>query len=178
MGFCCDQIVNVEVVLAEGRIVNANKDENSDLWRALKGASAGNFGVATRFDIKTLPYDGLWAGMLVSEASPENTKLHVATMKRFADDSEKFPDSSYIVLWNYVRDFSSPFGLSLESSDIWIMSYCSRGIHFWQMLTRICHRSPPHSRTLTSPASQPIRKGLKNHQNWSNFSPFRPSSRI
>jgi len=101
VGFCCDQIINAEVVLADGRVINANKDEHSDLWKSLKGASAGNFGIVTRFDLKALPYDGLWAGMLLSQASEENTVAHVSAIKNFTDDSEEFPDSSYIVLWNY-----------------------------------------------------------------------------
>ncbi|KAH7224441.1 hypothetical protein B0J15DRAFT_518487 [Fusarium solani] len=48
-GFDCDLVDNFEVVLADGRIANANKDSNSDLWKALKGGSA-NFGIVTRFD--------------------------------------------------------------------------------------------------------------------------------
>ncbi|KAK0367429.1 FAD binding domain-containing protein, partial [Colletotrichum limetticola] len=46
-GFACDNVVNFEVVLANGTIVNANAYENSGLWRALKGGS-GNFGFVTR----------------------------------------------------------------------------------------------------------------------------------
>lgn len=101
VGFCCDQIINAEVVLADGSVVNANAHENEDLWRALKGVNASNFGIVTRFDLKTLPWDGLWAGMLVSEASPENSAKHVAAMRDFVEGSEELPDSSYIVLWNY-----------------------------------------------------------------------------
>ncbi|KAH8819337.1 FAD linked oxidase [Xylogone sp. PMI_703] len=101
VGFCCDQIVNMEIVLADGRVVNANENENRDLWTALKGSSAGNFGIVTRFDVKILPWDGLWGGMLVSEASKDRTTDHVAAMKNFTDNAERFPDSSYIVLWNY-----------------------------------------------------------------------------
>ncbi|KAK8139408.1 hypothetical protein PG984_002788 [Apiospora sp. TS-2023a] len=101
IGFCCDQVVNAEVVLADGRVVDANADENADLWRALKGASGGNFGIVTRFDVRALPNEGLWAGMLLSEANSQNSADHVAAMKKFTDDSERFPDSSYIVLWNY-----------------------------------------------------------------------------
>lgn len=48
-GFACDNVGNFEVVLADGSIVNANAEENSDLWRSLKGAS-GNFGFVTRID--------------------------------------------------------------------------------------------------------------------------------
>ncbi|KAF9890061.1 hypothetical protein FE257_006741 [Aspergillus nanangensis] len=36
-GFGCDQVLNFEVVLADGRIVNANKTTNPALFHALKG---------------------------------------------------------------------------------------------------------------------------------------------
>lgn len=36
-GFICDNVVNFEVVLASGKVVNANAKENTDLWRALRG---------------------------------------------------------------------------------------------------------------------------------------------
>lgn len=49
-GFACDNVVNFEVVLANGTIVNANAHENAGLWRALKGGS-GNFGFVTRVDV-------------------------------------------------------------------------------------------------------------------------------
>lgn len=48
-GFAADNIRNFEVVLGNGSIVNANADENADLWKALKGGS-GNFGFVTRLD--------------------------------------------------------------------------------------------------------------------------------
>lgn len=51
-GFACDNVINFEVVLASGDIVNANAHENPDLWFALKGGS-NNFGVVTRFDLRT-----------------------------------------------------------------------------------------------------------------------------
>lgn len=101
VGFGCDQLVRAEVVLADGQVVVASRDDHAGLWRALKGASAGNFGVVTRFDLRVLPFEGLWAGMLVSEASPARTDDHVAAMKAFTDASERHPNSSYIVLWNY-----------------------------------------------------------------------------
>jgi FAD/FMN-containing dehydrogenase len=36
-GFICDNIVNFEVVVASGEILNANAQENQDLWVALRG---------------------------------------------------------------------------------------------------------------------------------------------
>ena len=49
-GFSCDDVINYEVVLGDGTVVNANKRENPRLWKALKGGGS-NFGIVTRFDI-------------------------------------------------------------------------------------------------------------------------------
>lgn len=77
------------------------RGEHADLWRALKGESAGDFGIVMQFDVRALPNDGLWAGMLPSEATPRCSADHGAAMERFTDDSERFPDSSCMMLWNY-----------------------------------------------------------------------------
>ncbi|KAF4341930.1 6-hydroxy-D-nicotine oxidase [Fusarium beomiforme] len=51
-GWACDRVINYEIVLANGSLINANKHENSDLFLALKGGG-NNFGVVTRFDLET-----------------------------------------------------------------------------------------------------------------------------
>lgn len=48
-GLACDAVSNFEVVLADGSIVNANANENADLYRGLKGGS-GNLGFVTKID--------------------------------------------------------------------------------------------------------------------------------
>lgn len=53
-GFGCDNVVNYEVVLADGSVVNANASSHPDLWKALKGGG-GNLGIVTRFDLETFP---------------------------------------------------------------------------------------------------------------------------
>ncbi|KAI1094458.1 FAD-binding domain-containing protein [Rostrohypoxylon terebratum] len=60
-GFVCDNVVNYEVVLADGKIVNANAKTNNDLWVALKGGG-GNFGIVTRFDLSVFEQGQLWGG--------------------------------------------------------------------------------------------------------------------
>lgn len=42
-GLACDNVVNFEVVLADGSLVNANNTSNTDLFWALKGG-INNFG--------------------------------------------------------------------------------------------------------------------------------------
>ncbi|KAI6778372.1 uncharacterized protein J7T54_000490 [Emericellopsis cladophorae] len=61
-GFACDNVVNFEVVLGDGSIVNANAEENHDLWVALKGGS-GNFGFVTRIDQKVWPSSEIYANL-------------------------------------------------------------------------------------------------------------------
>jgi hypothetical protein len=60
-GFICDNVVNYEVVLSTGKIVNANANDNPDLWRALRGGG-NNFGIVTRFDLKTFEQGPFWGG--------------------------------------------------------------------------------------------------------------------
>ncbi|KAI3317935.1 FAD-binding domain-containing protein [Xylariaceae sp. AK1471] len=62
-GLICDNVVNFEVALASGEIVNANSREHSDLWIALRGGG-NNFGIVTRFDFRTFKQDSMWGGMV------------------------------------------------------------------------------------------------------------------
>ncbi|KAI0887005.1 FAD-binding domain-containing protein [Annulohypoxylon maeteangense] len=60
-GFVCDNVVNYEIVLASGEVVNANAKQHPDLWRALRGGG-NNFGIVTRYDFKTFPQGSIWGG--------------------------------------------------------------------------------------------------------------------
>ena len=64
----CDNVVNFEVVLASGEIVQANEQVNCDLFIALKGGS-NNFGVVTRFDLPTFSQSNMWGGTLFYDSS-------------------------------------------------------------------------------------------------------------
>ncbi len=61
VGWATDNIVNYEVVLASGDIVNANQTSSPDLYKALKGGNT-NFGVVTKVDIAAFDFDGFWGG--------------------------------------------------------------------------------------------------------------------
>jgi hypothetical protein len=60
-GFVCDDVVNYEVVLASGEVINANAKTNEDLFAALKGGG-NNFGIVTRFDLRIFSLGQMWGG--------------------------------------------------------------------------------------------------------------------
>lgn len=53
-GMTCDNLLSVNVVTAEGKLVTANKTQNEDLFWALHGGG-GNFGVVTSFEFELHP---------------------------------------------------------------------------------------------------------------------------
>jgi FAD/FMN-containing dehydrogenase len=102
----CDNVENYEVVLADGSIVDANQHENRDLWISLKGGS-NNFGIVTRFDIRTFPQDNFYGGVVVYDISTIDTQL-----KGFASLLENFDPYAAIMMsisWNQPRNGYSIF---------------------------------------------------------------------
>ncbi|OJZ85873.1 hypothetical protein ASPFODRAFT_207717 [Aspergillus luchuensis CBS 106.47] len=73
-GFACDNILQYEVVLASGEIVQATSQKNHDLWLALKGGSS-NFGIVTNFNFQTFPLGGVWGGDAYFAISTVNQQL-------------------------------------------------------------------------------------------------------
>ncbi len=61
--FTCDSVVNFELILASGAVINANETHNADLLHALHGES-NNFGVVTRIDLQTHEQGDIWGGVV------------------------------------------------------------------------------------------------------------------
>jgi len=53
-GWTIDSLTEVEIVTADGEVRTANRDENSDLFWAIRGGG-GNLGVVTRFSLRLYP---------------------------------------------------------------------------------------------------------------------------
>jgi len=57
LGLACDSVLEVEMVMANGKLVRANAVDHPDLYWACRGGGGGNFGVVTSFVLKTHPID-------------------------------------------------------------------------------------------------------------------------
>lgn len=79
-GWSASGIRNFEVVLANSTIVNANTQENADLFWALKGGSS-NFGIVTRFDLATFPIEKIYGGTTVYK--PEAIEEYLDAIAKF-----------------------------------------------------------------------------------------------
>ena len=54
-GLAAESVTGIDVVLADGRLVHANSEENSDLFWAARGAGSGFFAVVVAYHLKLHP---------------------------------------------------------------------------------------------------------------------------
>ncbi|KAH7370611.1 hypothetical protein BKA65DRAFT_445597 [Rhexocercosporidium sp. MPI-PUGE-AT-0058] len=91
-GLPCDNINSYEVVLSNSTIVNANAEENPDLFWAMKGGG-NQFGIVTKFTVNTYPIGLVWGGVrtYTRAVAPQ---ILAATQ----DFTENFPDPGAAII--------------------------------------------------------------------------------
>lgn len=60
-GLTCDNLLSVNIVTADGRLLKADNSENSDLFWGVRGGG-GNFGIVTKFKYKLHPVKEVFGG--------------------------------------------------------------------------------------------------------------------
>ena len=75
-GLSIDNLISADVVTADGQVRRASRDENADLFWALRGGG-GNFGVATSLEFALHPVTDVYVGLFFYELD------HTADLFRF-----------------------------------------------------------------------------------------------
>lgn len=85
-GLACDNLLAVDVVTADGRLVTASASENADLFWGMRGAGA-NLGIATSFEYRLYPLGPVLGGLVLY---PLTHGQHA--LRAFDDFSSTCPD--------------------------------------------------------------------------------------
>ena len=101
-GLASDNLVSVDVVTADGRLLIASAEEHDDLFWGVRGGG-GNFGVATSFKFRLHPVNGMYGGVLAFPAAMAWT-----VFQRYREVAESAPDKLTV----YAALVPTPAGLA------------------------------------------------------------------
>ncbi|RYP52874.1 hypothetical protein DL768_002044 [Monosporascus sp. mg162] len=113
-----NSVVNYEVVLANGTVCEANAQQNSDLYWALKGG-AFNFGIVTRFDLTTFSVPYMWGGSAYYDASALNPLVNAYASYAVASGGSSDPaaHSDPSILYNVTTGEVSGYSIYMHRGD-------------------------------------------------------------
>ena len=98
-GIHSDCVLEFTLMLADGRLVVANPDQNSDLFWAVRGGTGGNFGVLISIKYKIFPLGLIWGMQITWD---------------FESDSVNAAKALYAIQENYLTGFKYP-NLGIET---------------------------------------------------------------
>ena len=87
-GLSIDNLISADVVTADGKLLHANEDENSDLSWAIRGGG-GNFGVLTNLEYRLHPVEMIYGGPMFFEVEAARDVLSLYR-EFIADAPEQF----------------------------------------------------------------------------------------
>ena len=90
-GLALDNLRSVELVTAEGKLLRASKDEEPDLFWAVRGGG-GNFGVVTSLEYQLHPVGPMVTGGLIAHP----IKQARALLKFYRESTTSLPDEHTI----------------------------------------------------------------------------------
>jgi len=112
-GLTLDNLLAVELVTADGRIVRASPDEHPDLFWGLRGAGP-NFGIVTSFEFRLHPLDHPITFGIVTH--PLDSARELAALWR--DLAENGPDELFLSFGTDNADGGSAYVTALHSGSV------------------------------------------------------------
>ena len=91
-GMTIDNLLEVDLVTADGHLVTVNESSDPDLFWAVRGGG-GNFGIATRFRYRLHPVNMVTGGMLVLPLTPRSCATSSTSPSRRPRSSRRSPSS-------------------------------------------------------------------------------------
>lgn len=158
-GLAANSVVAIELVTAAGNLVRVDADTRPDLFWALRGGVAANFGVVTALEMSLVPLTDVYAGMMLWEIGHADPVLR--TWVRWAENA---PDAATTALriMRFPADpglprFCQDDGSSLSTARSWAPTTPPRSCS--PLCGGCCPRSTPSpgSRSPHSPTSTWIR---------------------
>jgi FAD/FMN-containing dehydrogenase len=93
-GLSCDNLIEAEVVTADGRVVVASEEENPELLWGLRGGG-GNFGIVTRFTYRLHPVGPQsYFAVVLHDGEGEGTEQ---TLRFYRDFCQSAPDQVNLI---------------------------------------------------------------------------------
>ena len=120
-GLTIDNLIEADVVLADGTFVTASKGINPDLFWALRGGG-GNFGVVTSFLFQLHPVSMVFAGPIAWDQKHART-----IMQRYREFLPQAPEDLGVFLGLKTILSSPPFPKELWGKRICLLMCCYNG---------------------------------------------------
>jgi FAD/FMN-containing dehydrogenase len=154
-GLTIDNLVEADVVLADGHLVTANDRENEDLFWAIRGGG-GNFGVVTSFLFRAHPVKTVYAGPVLWSADRS-----AEVMQWYREFFPTVPEDLYGFFAFLNVPQGPPFPEHLHAKTMCGIIWCYTGPleNADQVFRPILHFGPP-AFALVGPMPFPALQGL------------------
>ncbi|KAI0140423.1 FAD-binding domain-containing protein [Xylariaceae sp. FL1272] len=104
-GWACDNILDYEIVLASGEILDVNALTHPDLFWALRGGG-GNFGIVTQFTANVFEQESMWGGFMGWEMHSTKAAVIDAMVEFASVKAAQDPKAALIVSFAYAKTYN------------------------------------------------------------------------
>lgn len=120
-GLTIDNLLEADIVLADGRLVTASDKENEDLFWAIRGGG-GNFGVVTSFLFRAQPVGTVYGGPIIWPIDQAED-----IMRWYQDFIKNAPEDLYGWFGFHRVPTGSPLPQELHSQHGCVITWCYTG---------------------------------------------------